>query len=277
MTKKDTSYFSNYEWEDPLRLAESLFRLQNDFNQVAERFKEEQVQNSIVFFGSARIYDEKDAQEHLASLEKLSSKQRAADPAFEKKLSKARRSAYMAQFYTAAEELAFKLTQWALNLSTEQQQFLVCSGGGPGIMEASNKGSHRAGGRSIGLAIEIPYEQDSNRFISPELQFSFNTFLLRKFWFFYFAKAMIIFPGGLGTLDEFFEVMTLIKTGKINFNLPIVLFGTEYWKSLLDFDVLIQHGTAKKRELDIIKYSDCVDETYQYITKTLEEEYLKSR
>lgn len=272
---RDMGPLDFHDWSDPDQLAKDILRLQDEFTHVASRFREENIQNSIVFFGSARIHNEREAKEAQEKWAKVCHIDDPDNPDCPAMLKQTARDAYVAKFYTYAEELAFKLTEWSLKIPDPAKHFLICSGGGPGIMEASNKGAHRAGGRSIGLAIEIPYEQASNRFISPELQFSFNSFLFRKFWFFFFVKAMVVFPGGLGTMDELFEILTLIKTGKIAFKLPIVLFGEKFWRSAINFDTLVEHGTVRQEELDIITYSDSVDETFDYITKTLEAEYLK--
>lgn len=251
---------------------EEFLKLPQDLHAVAAQFAAQDIENSIVFFGSARILPEKIIKDQLNQLEKISPDE---DPLIEEKIEHARNCLYMSGFYNAAEELAFKLTEWTLKHPNHKKHFLICSGGGPGIMEASNKGAHRAGGRSIGLSIIIPREQKPNAFITPELDFKFDTFILRKFWFFYFMKAVVVFPGGIGTLDELFEILTLISTGKLPYKVPIVLFGSDYWKNVINFDTLIKYGTINKEESKHFIYCDYVDEAFNFITQQLTQLYLK--
>jgi uncharacterized protein (TIGR00730 family) len=156
----------------------------------------------------------------------------------------------------------------------EKDRFIMCSGGGPGIMEASNRGANRANGPSIGLTISIPFEQEPNVYISPQLLFHFNTFFFRKFWFFHHAKALVIFPGGLGTLDELFKFLTSMKTGKSNYYVPTVLFGSSYWKKVINFEAMVEYGTISESDTDFFIYSDSIEETFNYITKELMTHYI---
>tara|TARA_B100001248_G_scaffold260540_1_gene249039 strand:- start:57258 stop:58073 length:816 start_codon:yes stop_codon:yes gene_type:complete len=257
------------------KAANHFLPVKDELLEAARRFEEEKVENSIVFFGSARILPEEEAKDSLKELEDKISKQKDPSSKDLQLLDRARKDLFVSQFYTSAEELAYLFTEWSHKHPDPKDHFLVCSGGGPGIMEASNRGAHRAGGRSIGLAIQIPYEQRPNTYASPQLQFNFSAFLLRKFWFFHFAKAMVVFPGGIGTLDELFEILTLIKTGKIDHYIPIVLFGSEYWKKVINFDIMVEYGTISPEYMEYCHYSDSVEETFSYITQALEEHHPK--
>ena len=177
-------------------------------------------------------------------------------------------------WYEAARTLAFRLTQWSMRLDSKRQRFVVCTGGGPGIMEAANRGASEAGGLNIGLAVSLPHEEAANAHISRELLFRFHYFFMRKFWFAYLAKAMIIFPGGFGTLDELFEVLTLTQTKKMTKPMPIVLFGTQYWKEVINFDALVRHGTISPADVDLVYRTDSVDEAFDWVVSQLTEHAL---
>jgi uncharacterized protein (TIGR00730 family) len=180
----------------------------------------------------------------------------------------------MARYYEDARELANRLTKWSESLPKEGRRFVVCSGGGPGIMEAANRGAFEAGGKSIGLNIEIPFEQKPNEHITPDLNFDFHYFFMRKFWFAYLAKAMICMPGGFGTLDELMEVLTLMQTLKIKKAMPIVLFGTEFWRDVIDLNALVKYGTISRQDLDLVFRTDSIDEAFDHVTHELTERYL---
>ena len=225
-------------------------RILAEYLEPAARFQRYKVDDTIVFFGSARA----PAPE---SLEK--------DGAVDEK----RRE--MARYYDAARELAKRLTEWSKNLDDDDRRFVICSGGGPGIMEASNRGASEARGINVGLNISIPHEPSGNPHATRELTFEFHYFFMRKFWFAYLAKAVVVFPGGFGTLDEFFELLTLIQTGKIRKRMPIVLFGKDYWHRVINFDALVEFGTISAGDLDLFFDTDSVDEAYDYITKELTE------
>jgi uncharacterized protein (TIGR00730 family) len=175
----------------------------------------------------------------------------------------------MSEYYEAASELAERLTTWWKQLNDEEHRYVVCTGGGPGIMEAANRGASRAKGINMGMSISIPDEQSFNRFITRELSFHFHYFFMRKFWLAYLAKAVIFFPGGYGTLDELFEFLTLLKTKKFKKHLPIVLFCKSYWDDVVDFDALVRYGTIDARDRDFFIVTDSVDEAYDYITSEL--------
>jgi uncharacterized protein (TIGR00730 family) len=175
----------------------------------------------------------------------------------------------MAVYYEAARELAYRLTQWSKALDSNERRFVVCTGGGPGIMEAANRGAADARGINVGLTISLPAEEFGNPYVTRELAFHFHYFFMRKFWFAYLAKAVIVFPGGFGTLDEMFELLTLRQTRKMSKAMPIVVFGTEYWRQVVDFDALVRHGTISARDLELMHHTDSVDDAYNWIVKQL--------
>ncbi len=178
----------------------------------------------------------------------------------------------LAQNYAETSLLAYKLTKWSKELSknSNYQKYLICSGGGPGVMEAANRGAYLARGKSVGLNITLPFEQFSNSYISKELCLNFHYFFMRKYWFMYYAKAIVVFPGGFGTCDELFEMLTLIRTKKIKKPLPIILHNKDFWQELINFDLLIKWGTIDKADLECIYFSKSVIDSYQRITHVLE-------
>ena len=161
------------------------------------------------------------------------------------------------------------MTEWSKNLNQEDQEYVICSGGGPGIMIAANRGASEAKGKSMALRISLPFENIPNPYVTQELAFEFHYFFTRKFWFSYLAKALVIMPGGFGTLDEFFEILTLIQTEKMKKNLPIVLFGKEYWSKLINFETLVEFGTIDRKDLDLFLLTSSVDEAYEYVISSL--------
>ena len=167
------------------------------------------------------------------------------------------------------------MTEWSKRLGDSGRRFVVCSGGGPGIMEAANRGASEAKGLNVGLNITLPFEQIDNPYITRELNFQFHYFFMRKFWFVYLAKALVIMPGGFGTLDELFETLTLRQTGKIKKPMPVVLFGKAYWNSVINFDALVEHGTIDAKDLELFFSTDSVDEAFNYLTEQLSGEALR--
>ncbi len=165
-------------------------------------------------------------------------------------------------YYAAARELARRLTEWANRLSSRARRFVVCSGGGGGIMEAANRGAADAGGRSIGLNISLPHEQRPNPFISPELSFEFHYFFMRKLWFAHLARGLVVFPGGFGTLDELTEILTLAQTRKLGAKIPVLLFGSAYWREIVNFDALARYGMIAPEDLALFEYVDDVDAAF---------------
>ncbi|HRK95669.1 MAG TPA: TIGR00730 family Rossman fold protein, partial [Rhodospirillales bacterium] len=180
----------------------------------------------------------------------------------------------MARYYEDCRELARRLTEWSKGLEEKSRRFVVCTGGGPGIMEAANRGASEAKGLNIGLSISIPNEQCGNAYVTRNLGFEFHYFFMRKFWFVYLAKALVAFPGGFGTLDEVFEVLTLVQTGKLRKRLPIVLYGTAFWDAVLNLDALVEFGTISAKDLALFHRADSVDDAFAFITRELTENAL---
>ena len=211
-------------------------RILSEYMEPEARFRHYEVEDTIVFYGSARIVSKEMAEARLREAE-----EKGED------LDRPQKMVAMSRYYDAARELGRKLTAWSKELTENDRRFVVCSGGGPGIMEAANRGSSEARGINVGIGISLPFEEGANEFCTRELSFQFHYFFMRKFWFTYLAKAVIVFPGGFGTLDELFETLTLIQTGKIKKKMPIVLFGLEYWTRVVDFRALVEFGSEDDR------------------------------
>ena len=216
-------------------------RIVSEYLEPLSHFREEKIQDTIVFFGSARITEDHGP---------------------------------LGVYYHAARELARLVTEWSEHLENPAHRFVVCSGGGPGIMEAANRGAEEAGGKSIGLNIGLPFEQQPNPYITPELEFEFHYFFMRKFWFAYLAKALVVFPGGFGTLDELFELLTLAQTQKIESKIIIVLYGSAYWKEIVNFDALVKYGTISASDLDLFEYADTPEDALSILQVFLTKHYL---
>jgi len=197
-------------------------------------------------------------------------------PTFAGNLRFAQRQVDMSKYYEDAVELSRRLTDWSMNLSTHANRFIICTGGGPGIMEAANKGAKLAGGFSIGLNISIPFEQYVNKYVTKDLSFEFHYFFMRKFWFAYLAKCLVVFPGGFGTMDEMFEILTLIQTGKIKKKMLLVVYDERYWKDVINLDSLIHHGVINKEDIDHFTFCSDIDQAFKLITKHCEKYYLRS-
>ncbi|MBC2593637.1 LOG family protein [Ruficoccus amylovorans] len=250
-------------------LREQIAQLQKELRDPADYLARKGVRNTIVFFGSARI---KPPAETQAVMDRLHCEFRGMvmkDREEWDELDRASHEHYMSRFYAGAESLAGELAHWSRATFASDEQHLVTTGGGPGIMEAANKGASQAGQPTIGINIEIPTEQRPNPYITPGLSLHFETFPMRKFWLMYFARALVIFPGGIGTLDEFFEIYTLMKTRKAKRYIPIVLFGREYWQELINFETMVRFGTLDRGSLDFFRYCDEVDEAYDFITRAI--------
>lgn len=233
-------------------------RILSEYIEPSTRFKEFHVKDTVVFFGSARFVDRETADELMRKAE-----------AGEGDLADAQRKLKMSRYYEDTRRLAFRLTEWSKSLEGTQRRFVICSGGGPGVMEAANRGASEAKGENVGLNISLPFEQNDNPYITRRLTFEFHYFFMRKFWFSYLAKAMVVMPGGFGTLDEFMEVVTLVQTLKIKKRLPIVLFGVEYWDSILNLQPMVDCGTISPGDLDLFFRTDSVDEAYEYLVEQL--------
>jgi uncharacterized protein (TIGR00730 family) len=238
-------------------------RILAEYVEPLHRFRRLRVNDTIVFMGSARLLSYDGATAALASAQKSG-----------KGLAAARTALELSAYYEAARALARRLTEWSKTLENEEHRFVVCTGGGPGIMEAANRGAAEADGMNIGLTISIPNEDFDNPYVSRELDFHFHYFFMRKFWFVYLAKAVVLFPGGFGTLDEMFEILTLVQTRKMHKRMPIVLFGTGFWNDVINFDALVRYGTISAADLRLFHRTDSVDEAYDIVTRSLIENAL---
>ena len=242
-------------------------RILSEYLEPQARLRHAGIHHTVVFFGSARIRPRDEA---LRKLEELESSGDESDPSsFGAELKKARRDLDMSQYYEDARELSRLVTAWALSLQQDSSFLVVCSGGGPGIMEAANRGASEAGGKSIGLNIKLPVEQRPNAYISPELSFMFRYFFMRKLWFAQPARALIAFPGGFGTLDELFEMLTLIQTHKMGHRVRIVLYASDYWKRAINFDYFLEAGTISEEDMKLIRYADTPQGAFAIIKEDL--------
>lgn len=250
-----------------------IIRIISEYLEPEARFRDQNIKDTIVFFGSARVIDGDIARERYQFWQKRFKED--PDPEHERELKKAELNYRMSKYYDGARELARKMTEWSKNLHNSHHRFIICSGGGPGIMEAANRGaSDVPGGLSIGLNISIPTEQDCNDFITPELNFEFHYFFMRKFWFIYLAKALVVFPGGFGTMDEMWEVLTLIQTGKLQKKMPVVLYGEDYWKNVINFEFMAAHGVIDEEDLSLFKFVNSADEAFEYLRDKLTATFL---
>ena len=241
-------------------MSERLLKIQRDLIMPAVIFEKNKIQNTVTIFGSSRI---RSAAAAKAELEKIKKNPKAKD--YREKLRRAKNVLAMSKYYTAAEELARRLQEW-VNISNvpEDEKFHIMTGGGPGIMEASSRGAFSAGGTTVGATISIGSEI-RNEYVDKGVWFNFNYFLMRKFWLIFFAKAIVVFPGGVGTLDELFEVLTLIKTRKTHKKIPMVLFGKSFWQKAINFKALLDADVVTQSDVDLIKYADTVDDAFNHI------------
>ena len=245
-----------------------VVRIMAEYLEPEKRLRDAGIEDTVVFFGSARTLPEEEAEKQLAALKKDNS-------ATQQQIEQAERNRAMSHYYEATRELAYKLTLWAEELVKDVDElghrFSVVTGGGPGIMEAANRGAHEAGGSTIGMNISLPFEQYPNDYIAEGLAFEFHYFFMRKFWMVYLAKAAVVMPGGFGTLDEFMEVLTLVQTEKIRRKLPIVLFGSDYWSKILKLEPMAEYATIDLEDMDLFYVTDSVDEALQWLQSQLSE------
>lgn len=237
------------------------------------RLRQANVGDTIVMFGSARIQPRDQALANLKRVESSAHGRRT--PEWRAKLLVARSGVEMSRYYEEARELSKRITAWAMTLGTQPKRFVICSGGGPGIMEAANRGAAEAGGSSIGLSIQLPHEQRPNPYISPELNFCFHYFFMRKLWFAQAAKALIVFPGGFGTMDELWEMLTLMQTGKLFTHHMILIYGRKYWDKVLNWRHMVRSGTIREHEYKVLQFADDVDEAFDYVRTEMERHHLK--
>lgn len=251
-----------------------LLRMLAEFLEPQSKFRKHKIVDTIVFFGSARLKSKKETQAEYHKIITLNPK---TTPKFAEKLRVAQDQVRMSKYYEDAVDLSKKLTEWSMGLTTEANRFIVCTGGGPGIMEAANKGAKLAGGYSIGLNISIPFEQFVNKYVTPDLSFEFHYFFMRKFWFAYLAKALIVFPGGFGTMDEFFEILTLIQTEKIKKKMLLIVYDEKYWKSIVNFDGLIEQGVISKNDMNLFSFCNSTDEAFKLVKNYFEKYYISGK
>ena len=239
------------------------------------RFAEEKIKDTIVLFGSARIVPVHVADAQLKTVQASIGDLEHPTADEQRSLQKALSTVKAAPYYNMAAELAEELTKWSMNLpEQDMRRFIICSGGGPGIMEAANRGAHNAGGKSIGLGISLPFEQGVNEYIPDKLKFEFHYFFVRKYWFVLMAKALVAFPGGFGTMDELFETLTLVQTGKVTDAPPIILFGSEFWNRVVNFDALVEWGTISPEDLQLFTIVDTVEQARDAIIEQLSARFL---
>ena len=241
-------------------------RLLAEYYGPLKKIKKNRINDTIVFFGSARFKSPEQAEQDFKSLQNSNN---------DKDTLIAKKNIEMSRYYERASELSKKLTLWSKNLKSKKSRYIIVSGGGGGIMEAANRGAHEAGGISIGLTISLPFESSGNKFITDDLDLKFHYFFMRKFWFMYLAKGIVVWPGGFGTLDEVMETLTLIQTKKITKKIPIVLFGKEFWNSVINWNYLVECGTISKEDLDLFLITDSIENAFEYLTSNIQMNNLK--
>ena len=248
-------------------------RILAEYLEPLKRFREQKIQDTVVFFGSARVDSRERAERALKTLRARGVP--GADSHYEAELRKTRKAVEWARYYEEARELSRLLTTWSRTLQSDNHRFVVTSGGGPGIMEAANRGAREAGGKTIGLNIRLPFEQGANPYITDGLHFEFHYFFMRKFWFAYLAKALVIFPGGFGTLDELFEVLTLVQTDKLSKKIGVILYGRQYWDAILNFGPMSEWGAIHDSDLELLQYADTPVEAFDSLRNHLMEHHLQ--
>jgi uncharacterized protein (TIGR00730 family) len=257
-------------------------RIMAEYLEPMARFRRERIQDTVVFFGSARFRALDVANKELELLENTGSakpaptEEQPARPeevargeATVQQLRLAEAAVEMAQYYEDARTLAGMVSKWAMTLPGRRHRYVVTSGGGPGIMEAANRGAYEAGAKTIGLNIKLPFEQLPNPYITPELNFEFHYFFMRKYWFAYLAKALVVFPGGFGTLDEMFELLTLAQTRKLAKKITVVIYGASYWNSVINMDVLAEKGAIAMKDRELFQFADTPQQAFDLLKRGL--------
>jgi len=267
MTKQPKAYldprFLKSEEARPLRILA-------EYMEPLRRFEAQRIQDTVVFFGSARIHSREAAERELAKrLRRV-----GADVNAEQVFQRERRAVEWSRYYEEARELARMLTMWTTTLTGPDNRFVVTSGGGPGIMEAANRGAYEAGGKTIGLNISLPHEQGPNPYITEGLHFEFHYFFMRKFWFAYLAKALVVFPGGFGTLDEMFEILTLMQTQKLGTQIQVILYGSAYWDPILNLEPMAEWGGISEDDIGLLTRADTPDTAFALLKEHLTAHHL---
>ncbi|HQE83769.1 MAG TPA: LOG family protein [Candidatus Hydrogenedentes bacterium] len=245
-----------------------------EFIEPEMRFERLNIQHTVVFFGSARTMAAREASDRFANAKQALEQANGDVDTLQREFLMAQSAHAMSRYYEDAAALSERLTTWSLSLANPRDRFVVCSGGGPGIMEAANRGAQRAGGDSIGLNISLPHEQFPNPYQTPELAFEFHYFFIRKFWFVHLARAIIAFPGGFGTLDELFELITLLQTGKAANNRCVILYGSDFWKEIVNFDAMVRWGVISPEDLKLFYMFDDVDTAFAHLQAHLTKHHL---
>jgi uncharacterized protein (TIGR00730 family) len=249
-----------------------ILRILSEYQEPLARFRREQIQDTVVFFGSARFQGRDNASSNLSTVEKNPAS--VSEAQLEKDLKRAHAAVDMARYYEDARRLAHMLTKWSIEIPARRHRFVVTTGGGPGIMEAANLGAHEAGGKTIGLNINLEFEQNPNPYITPSLNFQFHYFFMRKFWFAYLAKGLVIFPGGFGTMDELFEILTLAQTDKLAKKILVVIYGSEYWNRIMNFQAFVDAGTVSQKDLDLFKFANTPEDAFEFLRDGLSRYHL---
>ena len=248
-------------------------RILSEYLEPLRRFRQEKIQDTVVFFGSARVDSRERAERAMRTLKARGVSD--ADEQYERELTKTRKALEWARYYEEARELARLLTQWSTSLQSDYHRFGVTAGGGPGIMEAANRGAREAGGKTIGLNIRLPFEQGANPYITEGLHFEFHYFFMRKFWFAYLSKALVIFPGGFGTCDELFEILTLVQTDKLSKKIGVILYGREYWDQVLRLEPMSEWGAIAEQDLDLLHYAETPGDAFEQLRDHLITQHLE--
>jgi uncharacterized protein (TIGR00730 family) len=249
-------------------------RILSEYLEPLRRFKEQKIQDTVVFFGSARVDSRERAERALRTLRARGVSN--ADAQYEQELTKTRKALEWARYYEEARELARLLAAWSQTIQSDNHRFVVTSGGGPGIMEAANRGAREGGGKTVGLNIRLPFEQGANPYITDGLHFEFHYFFMRKFWFAYLAKALVIFPGGFGTCDELFEILTLVQTDKLSKKIQVILYGSDYWKEVLMFKPMAEWGAIAEQDLDLLVRADTPADAFEQLRTHLAAHHLEA-
>src|SRR5215469_7442500 len=247
-----------------------ILRMLAEYQEPLARFRHEQIQDTVVFFGSARFQGRKAATKAL----NVAEHNHPADAKREEDVKLAKAGVDMARYYEDARKLAHMLTKWSITIPARRHRFVVTTGGGPGIMEAANLGAHEAGGKTIGLNIQLPFEQHPNQYITPSLSFQFHHFFMRKFWFAYLAKGLVIFPGGFGTMDELFEILTLAQTEKLAKKILVIIYGSEYWNKIINFQAFVDAGAVSPQDIELFKIVDNPEEAFEFLREGLTKYHL---
>ena len=247
-------------------------RIMTEYFDPLARLRREGVADTIVIFGSARIHPPSASKAHLDRLKREHKGRASAE--YRKKLQQAKMAVEVSRYYEEARQLACRITEWSMSLGERPRRFVVCSGGGPGIMEAANRGAADAGGKSIGFGIQLPFEQNPNPYISPELNFNFHYFFMRKLWFSQLAKALVVFPGGFGTMDELWEMLTLLQTSKLSRNHLILIYGRRYWDEVINWRAMVRWHTISENDYKLLQFADTVDEAFQRVRDTMEKHHM---